>query len=216
MKSNQNTSSYVPTRELVLKSGIFKHPEPINEDELPKDKFPIGVYRLHKEPEKNHKELSKKNTIPNVKVTTLISKLTRIISSYRHSPEDHKEEIINELLDDFEKDLSKYRITKKETQEIIKKYDIKKKFINSDAFENKKADKRYYNLCVPLFQVFRRHLNINPENTLYYMAHLLVDCGLEKLTANKAYGRIKKFIERYEEENLHMKTYRKNPVKTIF
>lgn len=213
MKSNQNTpSDDIPIRflerslclNLVLKSGIFKTRSAEGNE------IPTGVYEFY-----GGKKLSKERTIPDVKVTTLISKLMRIISLYHRPLKDHKEEIANEILDDFEKDLSRYGFTKEETQEIARKYKIKRKIINSDAFEHKKADKKYYDLYLPLFQVFQAHLNIKQEDTFHYMAYFLVGCELEEPTVNQAYERIRRFIKRHEGPSIDMKTHRRDPSRII-
>ena len=204
----------IEVNKLVLNSGIFK----VNNVR----EFPEGVFRLQPD-----KRISAK-TLPDIDLRYFINALEEILQKYFNSPlpeslekataaeiEKIKKGITKLLLDYFTEDKIKL-YSKKITGSRKFKNEIAGKLKSTGAFENKKADRRYYHLVVPLFQEIQNYLKTHETDTYYYICHFLIGCGIEKGSIETVFERIRKFVARYEiNPKSSIATYRKDPRSII-
>ena len=198
---------------LVINSGIFK----VNQKG-----FPEEVFRLQP-----NKRISLK-TLANVKIryfqrslTEILFKfydkqpswtLTNAVSDELKEIEDRIFEILNLYLPEDEAKLYLKRITG--NSQFKKRITLALK--DTGAFDDTKGYYRYYNLLLPLYQEIKKSLNTNQMNTLYYLAHFLCGCGIEKGNFKKVYETVRKFIARFESHPRgFIASYRKDPSSII-
>lgn len=185
----------VDVDKLVLKSGIFK---------LNQKGFPEGVFRLQP------KKMFSQKTLDGVNIRNFKSGLTNILLNFynkqsswtlRNAVSDELKEIddaIVNLLSIYLPDNKAKLYSKRITDNNQFKKRITLALKETGAFRDTKGDLRYYKLLLPLCLEINKHLNTNPTNTLYYLAHFLCGCGIEKGNYKTVYETVKKFIARFE------------------
>jgi len=178
------------------------------------------------------KRFSKRKYVPattGLSYTYMASELSEVVQKYRLAKTSRGKEILKEIIkstiDDVEADLcsvlmGRYNFTHQEAQGYVRPMLMKKAFVKSlrakvldtKALDTVKADVRYYELILPLFQTFRRYLPRKAEYLLFwYMAHLLVSYKIEKGTPKQAYNAIQTFRKRYESLVPASRMTRKDP-----
>lgn len=203
----------IEIERLVLNSGIFK----LNDKGLPE-----GVFQLQPNKSLSAKHVSAKEA-PSLNVRYFENNLTQILFKYFNSPPPESlnkatKEAISEIEKGFSLILSDYfkpdeikTYSKKLIGRKFKK-EIESKLEATGAFENKKADKKYFKLLEPLFQEIRKQLNKHETDTYYYLCHFLIGCNIETGEIKTVFKRISKYISRYEgNPESAISLYRKDP-----
>ena len=198
---------------LVLRSGIFKVTE---------HGRPEAVFKLSSA---DHPATIGKETFKVCKTRYFFHEVCETLLKYYNRPSSlfSIDEEIQELQGKIVKNLTEYfpektaeQYAKLITEDRDFRADIKTRLEETGAFEEqKKGERRYYDLLLPLYQIFHKYLDMERE-TYFYVTHFLIGCNIEIGKFTTVYERISKFAERFENKiGTTAQQYRKNPKSII-
>ena len=210
----QKLSEHKP---IILNSGLF-----LLDDHNEK---PVGIFQLRAD----RKELCarKTKTIPGITdlaLRVMIPKLNKIIVEYRFGIAALQSILINQMVEDFERDFLKFLddrgLAKNELEPQLSQFKKKArrqvKGMANEWYPSKGPTKKqewFWGLINPLYFMLDKYLTnletktstVTQTDIFHYIAHLLIACGIEKRDNKRGHKPVFERIKKYAYRKGHIK-----------